>query len=274
MKNIFIDNPITVNVLNVDSFTNRKHGDDKRSNNKKFTKKIKQQVVWINTDDPKIVAMWKAHNTVKLKKQYGSAIQSVLGTQHEKTGGDDDIEDIDITDMDEITFDDDDLDDLLRDDDEDEIKTKKELVVDVEKPFIFVKDIYVFPEDKVSEFKKKIYVATGIPPFRQHLWYEFTGKTYPLSYAIKHDSVINVDIRDLVDHVNYYEGIPVDTLWYAEKEDLRVTAMDEFQLLEHIYYKHSVTEYFVADMNDFINPVRGNLELLIKRDMYSVIRSS
>lgn len=271
MENIFIDNPITVNVLNVDSFTNRGLDDGKSSNNKKFTKKIKQQVVWINTDDPKIVAMWKSHNTVKLKKHYGSAIRSILGTQHGKTGGDDDdIEDIDVTDMDEITFDDDDLDDLLKDDDENEIETKKESVVDVEKPFIFVKDIYVFPEDKVSEFKKKIYVATGIPPFRQHLWYEFRGKTYPLSYAIKHDTVINVDIRDLVDHVNYYEGIPVDTLWYAEKEDLRVTAMDEFQLLDQIYYKHGVTEYFVADLNDFINPVRGNLERLIKRDMYSV----
>jgi hypothetical protein len=270
MENIFIDNPIIVNVLNVDSFTNRKQDNDKRSNNKKFTKKIKQQVVWINTDDPKIVAMWKAHNIVKLKKQYGSSIQNVLGTHHGKTEGGDDIEDIDVTDMDEITFDDDDLDDLLRDDEEDEIKTKKEMVVDVEKPFIFVKDIYVFPEDKVSEFKKKIYVSTGIPPFRQHLWYEFKGKTYPLSYVIKHETVINVDIRDLVDHVNYYEGIPVDTLWYAEKEDLRVTAMDEFQLLEHIYYKHGVTEYFVADLNDFINPIRGNLERFIKRDMYSV----
>ena len=271
MENIFIDNPITVNVLNVDSFTSTRNDYGKRSSNKKFTKKIKQQVVWINTDDPKIVSMWNSHNMVKLKKHYGSAIQNILGTQTGKTGGEDeDIEDIDVTDLDDITFGDDDLEDLLKDYEEDESKTKKELIVDVEKPFIFVKDIYVFPEDKVSEFKKKIYAATGIPPFRQHLWYEFKGKTYPLSYVISHDTLTNVDIRDLVDHVNYYEGLPVDTSWYAEKEDLRVTAMDEFQLLDQIYYKNGVTEYFVADLNDFINPIRGNLERLIKKDMYSV----
>ena len=34
-----------------------------------------------------------------------------------------------------------------------------------------------FLSSKISEFKNKIYITTGIPPFRQHLWYEINGKT-------------------------------------------------------------------------------------------------
>lgn len=257
MENIFVDNPIMVNILNIDSFF-------ASSSKANFVKKIKQQVVWINTDDPKILSMWKSHDIINLKKHYGSSIKSIINPSG-KTGGDEEAEDD--FDIDEITFDDDDLNDLLKEDyDKPEIKEK----MDIEKPFIYVKDIHVFPEDKISEFKKKIYIATGIPPFRQHLWYEFKGNVYPLSYLIKLDTILNVDIRDLITHTNYYEGMPVDTYWYSEKEDLSVIAMDEFQLLDQIYYKHGVTEFFIVDLNDFINPIRGNLENLIKKDMYSV----
>ena len=31
-----------------------------------------------------------------------------------------------------------------------------------------------------------------------------------------------------------------------------------------------MTQYYVVDLNDFIDPIRGNLERLIKKDLYSV----
>jgi hypothetical protein len=267
MENIFIDNLVTLNVLNIDSFLSRTEKKDKQQK----VRNVKQQIVWINTKDPNVVGMWEKKDTSKLKKHYGAAIKNILPSQQSSVGGDDidvdDADDADDIDVDEITFDNDDMDDILKDDDEDE---KKKDTVIVEKPFIFVKDIYVFPEDKVSEFKRKIYIASGIPPYRQHLWYEFKGKAYPLSYTITYDTQLPVDIRELTNHINFYEGIPVDTRWYSIKDGLRVTAMDEFQLLDQIYYKHGVTEYFVVDLNDFINPLRGNLERLIKKDLYSI----
>ena len=68
--------------------------------------------------------------------------------------------DIDDDVLDEITFDDDDFDELLKDDvtldDSKQVKEK----IKFDKPFVFVKNIFIFPEDKVSEFKKKIYAAT------------------------------------------------------------------------------------------------------------------
>lgn len=256
MENIFIDNPINVNILNVDSFS--------VSDNKGFRKNIKQQVVWINTDDKKIVNMWKTNNAEKLKKHYGQSIKNILGST--KKGGDEEL------DIDGITFDEEDMDELLKDNDEvsDNLSKKKEDEVKVEKPFIVVNDIYIFPEDKISEFKKKIYIATGIPPYRQHLWYEVGNKAIPLSYSVYHDSFLRVDIRDIATNSNFYEGIPIDTLWYSAKEELRVNAMDEFKLLDQIYYKHGITEYFIVDLNDFIVPVRGNLEQLIRKDLYSI----
>jgi hypothetical protein len=260
MENVFIDNPIILSVLNVDTFS--KSTDDGGTRRKK----IKQQVVWINTRDKKVVNMWDSRDINKLKKHYGPSISNILDNTI-KIGGDDQEEEL--MDLDEITFDDDDIDDLLKDvGDVDNVKTSG--IVIVEKPFVVVKKIYVFPEDKVSEFKKKIYISTGIPPYRQHLWYEVGGKSYPMSYTITHDTRLNVDINDLYKQSNLYEGIHVDTRWYAIKDEIKVTAMDEFQLLDHIYYKYGITEYFVVDLNDFINPVRGNLERLIKKDMYSI----
>jgi hypothetical protein len=271
MENIFINNPITVNVLNINSFS--------PSTTNNFNKTIKQQIVWINTNDPKIIDMWKSKDKVKLKKHYGESVKNIFD-KSKKEGGieendlEDDIEENDlendIEDIDEILFDDNDLDEILKDDSDIVEQKASSDIFNVEKPFIFIKDIYIFPEDKISEFKKKIHIATGIPPYRQHLWYESKKKAFPLSYSIIYDTPLHIDIRDLSKHTNFYEGIPIDTKWYSLKEDLKVIAMDEFQLLDQIYYKNGITEYFIVDLNDFINPIRGNLERLIKKDLYSI----
>ena len=64
--------------------------------------------------------------------------------------------------------------------------------------------------------------------------------------------------------------MPVDTKWYDIKNDITVLADDNFQLLEDIYYKYGVLEFFVVDLNDFIDPIRDNLINLIKKDKYSI----
>ena len=268
MENIFIDSPIIVNVLNVSSFSDISEDNKHTTVKKGFVKKIKQQIVWINTDDKKIVNMWESYNIHKLKQHYGKSINNILHTTIKKGGADDD--ETDSINVDEINFDDDDLYTMLNDDDYDGVLEKKHDTVDVEEPFIYISNIHIYPEDKISEFKKKIYAATRIPPYRQHLWYEFKGKAYPLSYTISHGTQLDIDIRDIAHHNNFYEGIPIDTDWYSYKDEISVAAMDELHLINQIYTKHGVTEYFVMDMNDFIDPVRGNLEQLIKKDLYSI----
>jgi hypothetical protein len=136
--------------------------------------------------------------------------------------------------------------------------------------FIVDTDIFIFPEDNISDFKKKIFIATGIPVYRQHLWYEFKGKAYPMNYKIIYNTALPIDIRSLYNHEKYFEGLPIDNYWYMIKDSLFIKAMDDFKLLEHNYYMFGVTEYFLVDLNDYIFPIRGNLEYLISKDMYSI----
>lgn len=240
-NNIFEDNPIILNVLNVSSFSRTE-----------FIKSVKQQVVWVSSFDESRKKIWKS--PAKASKKYGV---NVFG------GNDLDTED-DEYQLDDIMFDDDDIKDLLAE--EPSIKETTQ----IEKPFIVIEDIHIFPEDKISEFKKKIFVSTRIPPYRQHLWCEYKNKPIPLGYAISHDTPMIINIKKLRDNTAFYEGIPVDTQWYASKENIHVSALDDFQLLDQIYFKYGVTEFFLVDLNDFINPVRGNLERLLKKDMYSI----
>lgn len=251
MENIFVDNPIIVDIVDIKSLG-------------KSERLIKQQIVWINTFDKKIANIWDQRDIQKLKKHY----KSYDNLAHLVKKGGEEINDIDSNTFGEITFDDDDFNELLEEDvDMDEKKIQK--IVSVEKPYIVVKDIFIFPEDKVSDFKNKIYAATNIPPYRQHIWYEFSNKAFPIGYKVVHDVTLPVDIRSLHERSNLFEGLPVDTNWYSIKDNLAVVALDEFQLLGHIYDRHATVEYFVVDLNDFINPVRGNVEKIIKDDSYS-----
>lgn len=260
MENIFTNNPISVHVLDKKSFGNFETDNT-------FTKLIKKQVVWINSDDTKLINMWENKKIEKLKKKYGKSISNLLG----QIKGGDDVDDVDdsfdIEIDDAVNIDLDDIEDILQGD----IKEKKDEVNIVSDRFLkIVSDIHILPEDNITNFKHKIYAATKIPPYRQHLWFEFRGKTYPLSYSIVYNTPQQIDIRDIVKSSNYYEGLPVDTKWYDIKNDIIVLANDNFQLLEDIYYKYGVLKFFIVDLNDFIDPIRENLINLIKKDKYSI----
>ena len=167
-------------------------------------------------------------------------------------------------DTDELLDSFDDLEDLLEKEDVPQ-KVKK-----IERgKFNVFRNIHLFPEDKVSDFKNKIYIATDIPPYRQHLWYTFSRKAFPLSYALNIPYRYNVDIRNIKTDKTFFESIPVDPSWYNNKEHIVVTAFDDFQLLGQIFNKHQVTEFFVIDLNTFIKPIRGNLQKIIKTDSYT-----
>lgn len=158
----------------------------------------------------------------------------------------------------------DDLEDLLEKDE------KPKIVKKINRDeFNIVENIYLFAEDKISDLKNKIYIATGIPPYRQHLWYTFSGKSFPLSYVLNIPYRYVPDIRNIKKETTFFESIPVNTSWYVNKDNIMVSAFDDFQLLGHIYNKHRVTEFYVADLNSFIDPVRENIKNIIKTDSYT-----
>ncbi len=133
----------------------------------------------------------------------------------------------------------------------------------------------VYPLDNILEFKYKIYCTTGIPIFRQHLWFKHKNKSYPCSYNIKvHGNNATVDISHLISHYsgdevkNDIEGIPIDIEFYKNKDWISIVANDTFTLISNIYDKHGVTEYHVVDLNSLINA--QNIYAKLSKDKYQL----
>lgn len=132
----------------------------------------------------------------------------------------------------------------------------------------FIYSVPVYPVDKIMTFKDKINIVTNIPIYRQHLWFKYKGKSYPASYSMNlHKNIENIDIERLIAFYNSdqtkkkdksihssIEGIPVEMEYYKNKDFMRITALDTFNLLQTYFYKYGVTEYFLVDLNDLINP--------------------
>ena len=78
--------------------------------------------------------------------------------------------------------------------------------------------ISLYPEDNILEFKQKIYAILKIPIFRQHIWYIYQGRTYPLNYTIFNNTVLKyVNVQDMLSKLNdtdtkneLIEGMPIN----------------------------------------------------------------
>ena len=149
---------------------------------------------------------------------------------------------------------------------------------DVKIKFIFADPyISIYPEDKILEFKKKLYTVLEIPIFRQHIWYVYQGRTYPLNYSVfDNDSLLYINIQEMLIKYNdvtnppqLIENIPVNTRYYQKKAYLKVVTNDTFSILDEFYHNYGVTEYNLLDLDDFVNPSRKILTEVIN-DSYQL----
>jgi hypothetical protein len=133
---------------------------------------------------------------------------------------------------------------------------------------LVVSKMMIYPEDRISEFKEKIYVETGIMPCKQHIYYISQKMSYPMSYQINADSRIIVDIREINSPQNQegdqIEGLPIDAYLYKKRDDIKVYSFDHFKTVGQLYVKHLQTEYFLVDLDDYIKPIRAKLAEIIK----------
>lgn len=175
------------------------------------------------------------------------------------------------TEMDDIVIDEADL--LL--DSEEPIKSQQLVtavdVVDLsvkfgDKPVTYVTDIHIFPEDKVSELKEKIYVATNIPAYRQHIfWSEQMRITTP--YSIFSEGLYIADIKDsfseqtLAEHRHKVLNIPVDKALYENRDEIRVEARDKLIIIGNL--RDNNNTFYITDIAQFIDPVRTQLNEII-----------
>ncbi len=123
-------------------------------------------------------------------------------------------------------------------------------------------DVSVYPEDNFVEFKEKIFLATGIPLYRQHLFW-ITNRVQT-TYNIVAHRAISADITAIADITDRVAGIPYDSELAAQADNIHVESQECFGILEH-----APSTFFVVDAAIFTFPNQVQLERIVK-DTYSM----
>lgn len=147
-------------------------------------------------------------------------------------------------------------------------KSSKGLSVDL----IFIKDISIYPEDKVSDFKEKLYAASiemnnPYPIYKQHIFFNSQGRTIPLRYKIISDSDAPVNILELFNPNNkIISDIPIDYELYMNRESISVQAFDTAVTMLELYKSYGTTHFYTISVDDFIGNRKGILDGMFKKD--------
>nr|CAD7112305.1 G1340L CDS [African swine fever virus] len=116
----------------------------------------------------------------------------------------------------------------------------------------------IFPEDTFKDIREKIYVATGVPPYRQHIFF-FQNNALQVTYRLMlSGSGVALDIRDYKKEFQQVGGLNIDATMESQKDELYVEALDSFQLIKNIHH------IFVADLNTLVAPMRRQISIAIE----------
>lgn len=133
-----------------------------------------------------------------------------------------------------------------------------------------IKDVWVLPEDNLHVLKRKIQLATGIPTYRQHLWYEQNGMVIsPCYFLWENDARVNVNIWNLRDTGSMVHGMAVNTDVYANRAHMRVRNNEFSATIESLSLDCDSlgVNWFVVDINDLIVN-REQLAKTIRNDVH------
>ncbi len=79
----------------------------------------------------------------------------------------------------------------------------------------FVFDISIYDEDNILEFKEKIFVASGVPIYRQHVWHGAEG-FHKVGYTVHTGpETVRESILSFTDGSEYLEGIEISSEYHA-----------------------------------------------------------
>jgi len=150
-------------------------------------------------------------------------------------------------------------DDIFDDLDYDE-SPKKEIHVEPYKKITVVP--VDFPmEETISNFKTRIFEATGIPPFRQHIWSQKSGV---LGYSVRFTGSVEAVNIENIKKLDLFEGIPINMNYFHSREDMEITTQEWCEPMVQ-------GDYYLVDIDDFIKKNKslpkvvedvGNLHIL------------
>lgn len=178
-------------------------------------------------------------------------------------------------------------DNLIKDVKKEKLETKiKKPVKSEYNKIVFINNVKVYPEDRISEFKEKIYLSTLINNnvitelnlYKQHLYSiindtnneKENDQVITIKYKFMVDSNINIDIRKLFNYKNSSKilNIPVDTMLYQNKDLIQVESMEYFTTLLDLYQSFNVRKYYVISVDEFIDPEKNLIKELSTNDQY------
>jgi hypothetical protein len=131
-------------------------------------------------------------------------------------------------------------------------------------------DYSVFPEDTLADLGEKIFVATGVPPFRQHL---FWGEDEAASTFVQQPYLItSTGVAYQVDAREFGQGeglhiadVPIDRTLagLVERGEIFVEAGDSFRLISEVqcgtYSKSPLHHIYLCDLEEVVAPHRRAL---------------
>ena len=124
--------------------------------------------------------------------------------------------------------------------------------------------IMVYPFDNVINLRDKIFVATGIHPYRQHLLFTYSDKFTALSYSVYlgHD-LVDCNIFNKMQNITDTSilNIPIDRDMANSKEDIAVDMNDTFVTLAQ--GGRHITRIIVCDLYFILNPSNDNIKNIL-----------
>lgn len=254
--NIFSQNPIKVFVKGFDN------------NNELYTKStyiflnvpqdIYKEVIQVSKSprkSPKLKAFFGKNWDMKLNIKFNS----------KAVGGQDNLPDNEIETLEEL-LDEDPVTDIFGVEGEEAVEVpipqvKETTLVN------YINDVFVFPEDRISEFKDKVHLVTDIPMFRQHMYLLRGNNVVPVSYRTTIDGVVSVDIRTLYEGENdSIMDIPIDARFNQSRDIIRIEAYDELRTMKDMF--DISTKFYVVDLESFIAPNRKLLMEIARNDTF------
>lgn len=130
---------------------------------------------------------------------------------------------------------------------------------DIGKGVELVEDHYIYPEDNMMQLKEKIFLLTGIPIYRQHLFYQISGVNFT-TYRIRLDGEISNQIVEYDQFPDKVAGLHYDRFMVDHKDSIQYEAKDEFIIVDSYMCDYQV---FLADLESFLKPKRAILRTLV-----------
>lgn len=191
-----------------------------------------------------------------LRKYYGPNWRMLLSVSETKHGGDIEEEEITLNELNAIA-------NIQSDLEEPETVVSVNTTQRVQ----YIYNIDVYPHDTSMDFKRKLAIITGIPIYKQHIWYDYSKKRFNLGYTLYlEDKAVSLSmIKGISSTKDFIEEIPILIDFYNAKKLLTIKTHDTTTLMQDI---NTITdEFHLMNLDEFIGsnfkkPSANELEII------------